>query len=307
MKATPDEIRRRAVAIPLAYLRTNYDDREGWLSLAELRRYGWEVELTTAEVYKTLKQMSAPVIHDRVRWVGEQGQQPTGKGIRLRKRLARRLWVFRFIPFVRMVGLMNSVAAGCASENSDIDIFVVAKSKRLWTVRLIALTVLTILGWRSRVADKTGRLSMDLFLSEDGLDLSNSGVPVDYLTAYWVADFTPVIYAEKFREFWAANRWMKDKLPIAYRSPRQWDDEVEMRPAVLTKFVEWLLRGRWGNRVERMSKARQMKKVQKNIERFVVVGGAPGLVLATDTIVKIHFDDSKRDRINQAIEHALAD
>lgn len=307
MKATQETNLRQAVATPLAYLGANYENREGWLSLTELRRYVWGKDLTVAQLHKIIHQLPVTVVHDRVRWVGLSGAQPTGRGFRLRKRLMRKLWVFRLIPFVRMVGVMNSLAAGCVAEDSDIDIFVVTKAGRLWTVRAMTLALLVLFGMRARAEDKAGRLSVDLFVSEDGLDLSQSGAPVDYLLAYWVSDFTPVLYPEKFRELWAANRWVKDFLPVAYRSPRQWgEDTTSVRPSGMAKLLEWCLESRLGDVVERWTKGGQMRRIDKNVKRFAAEGGGGGLLIVNDKVVKIHFDDAKRHRINQAVGDVLA-
>jgi len=306
MKATQEQA-RAAVLAPLSYLEANYPERRGWLSLAELRRYLWKAELANEEMEHLVHRLPVHYEDRRIQWRGSSGIVMTDPQPRLWTSLSRRLWVFRLIPFVCMVGVMNSLAAGCATNDSDIDLFVVAKTGRLWMVRAITLAMLTMLGLRTKVDGKQGRLSVDLFVSEAGMDLSSVGLPMDYLLAYWVADFTPVLYPERFRELWVANRWLKDFLPVAYRAPRQWAGaEAGAKPMFVTRIAEWTLRGRMGDVLEQSLKSRQLLKIQKNTLKFNSEQINPAVVITTDEVVKIHFDDAKRTKINQSVASALA-
>ncbi len=49
-----------------------------------------------------------------------------------------------------MVALCNSRAMGEADENSDIDLFIIAKKGNLWTTRFIVTFITTLLGVRRR-------------------------------------------------------------------------------------------------------------------------------------------------------------
>lgn len=49
-----------------------------------------------------------------------------------------------------MVALCNSRAMGEAEENSDIDLFIIAKKGNLWTARLIVTFLTALLNVRRR-------------------------------------------------------------------------------------------------------------------------------------------------------------
>lgn len=65
-----------------------------------------------------------------------------------RHRLVIRL--LGFFPQILLVALCNSRAMGEAGENSDIDLFIIAKKGNLWTVRFIVTALTTLLGVRRR-------------------------------------------------------------------------------------------------------------------------------------------------------------
>lgn len=70
------------------------------------------------------------------------------KNFPFRHRLALRL--LELFPQILLIGLCNSRAMGEADENSDIDLFIIAKKENLWTVRFIVTILTSILGVRRR-------------------------------------------------------------------------------------------------------------------------------------------------------------
>jgi len=60
------------------------------------------------------------------------------------------LFLFSFFPQIQMVALCNSRAMGEADENSDIDLFIIAKKGNLWTARLIVTFITVLLNVRRR-------------------------------------------------------------------------------------------------------------------------------------------------------------
>lgn len=70
------------------------------------------------------------------------------KNFPFRHRLALRL--LELFPQILLIALCNSRAMGEADENSDIDLFIIAKKGNLWTVRFIVTILTSILGVRRR-------------------------------------------------------------------------------------------------------------------------------------------------------------
>ena len=55
------------------------------------------------------------------------------------------------MPFVRMVALSGSLAHRNADREADLDLFLVTKPGRVWSVTLTALIVARLLGWRRQL------------------------------------------------------------------------------------------------------------------------------------------------------------
>lgn len=75
------------------------------------------------------------------------------------------------IPFVRFVGLNGSLARGCATKESDIDLIIIACPNRVYTVRFFATAILVLTRWRRRPRSVAGKICLNCFLSEDHLNI----------------------------------------------------------------------------------------------------------------------------------------
>jgi predicted nucleotidyltransferase len=60
------------------------------------------------------------------------------------------LRLLELFPQILLIALCNSRAMGEADENSDIDLFIIAKKGNLWTTRFIVTTLTSMLGIRRR-------------------------------------------------------------------------------------------------------------------------------------------------------------
>ncbi|MCX6743503.1 MAG: hypothetical protein NT116_04670, partial [Candidatus Parcubacteria bacterium] len=56
--------------------------------------------------------------------------------------------LFKLLPFIKLVAVCNSLAFSNAKEESDIDFFIIVTKGRLWSVRLVLICLITILGLR---------------------------------------------------------------------------------------------------------------------------------------------------------------
>ena len=64
---------------------------------------------------------------------------------------ARALAFVRKMPFVRMVALSGSLAHMNAEGGADLDLFVVTRPARVWSVMVTALVVARLMGWRRQL------------------------------------------------------------------------------------------------------------------------------------------------------------
>lgn len=121
--------------------------------------------------------------------------------------------ILKFVPFLKQVGVCNSITMGVAGDGSDIDLFVVSKPNRVYLVRFWMVLLFHILGKR-RYGDKIeGRFCLSFFVDENHIDMSDIMIEDDYYFQFWVQNIWWLLDNEEFLSNWRNI----NKLPYTQR------------------------------------------------------------------------------------------
>lgn len=128
----------------------------------------------------------------------------------------RYLRILSKIPWVRMIGISGSVAAFNASEDDDIDLFIITATKRLWLARTVDWFLLNLLRVRRNASSSNvnNKLCVNYYLAEDQLGLENR----DVFTANEIARLIPIHDKGVYKYFINSNSWVKNHLGNFWRS-----------------------------------------------------------------------------------------
>ncbi len=271
---------------------------ERTLTLKQLRRYLWGTEIDLSELPELLRRLKVQpedfVFNNRQAEVSQKFWEFVKRNV---------FWL-RFIPFIQFVGVMNSLAHGAVTEGSDIDLFLVTKKNRLWTARGLLMLWLAILGLRAKGKNKACKFSPEFFVDESMLNLESLASANPYVAAFWFADFVPILNSDYFERLWRANSWLKLKLPVAYKSPNLKPEfEKEKGPNFLGRFLEVILGGVLGDRIEAWARGRQINVIERNL---AVIGVKPTYIVEHN-IVKIHFNDLWPEQVERRIAEFLGE
>lgn len=120
------------------------------------------------------------------------------------------------IPTVFFVGVSGSLAMSNAGKADDIDLFIITKTNRLFTTRLMVLLLLEKMGIRRKRNEKyvDNKICVNLLIDE-----SEFIWPIrqrDVYTAHEIAQLIPLFDREQtYERFLLANPWVKKFLPNA--------------------------------------------------------------------------------------------
>lgn len=127
------------------------------------------------------------------------------------------LWTLRFValcPYVEVVALCNSLPLQNTSIGGDIDMFIIAKSGRLWIARFWVVLFLKIFRLRPTPEDKMDRLCPSFFIADDFLNLEKYQIGNDIYLRFWCATVLPVYGRDLFIELWKKEQtWLKRYIP----------------------------------------------------------------------------------------------
>lgn len=174
-----------------------------------------------------------------------------------RAEASRRLWqqarrfghVLRCLPFVELVAVTGSLAVDNADDGDDVDLMLVVRPGRLWSVRALAIVV-------ARLARLLGgaRLCPNYLVASTNLALRQQ----DLFVAHELFQMVPLHGAETYRRLLAENAWARVLLPNA--EPRA--VPADPPPAFPRRLAEWLLGGAVGEWIERWEARRKIARFQ---------------------------------------------
>lgn len=119
--------------------------------------------------------------------------------------------VLKPVPWIKMMAVTGDVAAGNADKKSDIDMLLVADSKRIWLSRALSLLFLQIFGQRVNAKAKRfkNRVCLNMFIPDNGLEQAH-----DLFVANEIARMKVLWRKDNmYQRFLLANSWVEKFLP----------------------------------------------------------------------------------------------
>lgn len=125
------------------------------------------------------------------------------------KKLERVVWLMRFFPFVRMVGITGGLAMKNANFSSDWDLLIVTKYGKIWTSRTIITIALHLLGQRRHAKHVADRVCLNFFVTNESLEV----ITKDLFSANEYMFMFPLYGWELYHKFQIKNQWIKHMKP----------------------------------------------------------------------------------------------
>lgn len=199
------------------------------------------------------------------------------------------------VPFLTGIAAVNTLPIGAARRDSDIDVLLVARAGRLYTMRFIAVALATVFGLYRSGTHVADRLCLSFSVSDRALGMAPlAKAGGDPYLQFWAANVHVVAERGRvFDAFWRANAPLLAALPNARlrRLPHL------ARPlrvlALLRDLAERLLAGSLGDRVERWSRDFQMRRFAANTGSRARRGGTD--VVITEDMLKFHERDRREE------------
>ncbi len=213
------------------------------------------------------------------------------KKMRVARRAARLL---SFVPFLNAIFLCNSVAAGTATEKSDIDFLIIVTPGRLWLVRVLVNFVLRITGMRTYGLKLANRVCLSFFVDEKSLDFSDlRSTEEDIHFAYWLHQTVPLFDPYYlWRKFINLNQWTVRYLPYVRNNKA-------ILPIVLLSNGKRIWRRMWeriwtgwyGDLLERQAESLGRQKMKLSLKEKAEAEGKD--VVLSKRVIKLHEDDRR--------------
>lgn len=200
-------------------------------------------------------------------------------------------WVFRLVPFIKMVAICNTLAFGSSKAKSDIDFFVITKRGRMFTARLLLTFLCQILGIRRHGKNIAQRFCLSFFISEEDLKLTPILLqPLDIYMLFWMRSLKVLFGSDMLEHFINENPWYKKHFPDLPQSHLKFSREKSWLTSI-QKFLEKILSGRLGDFLENKLEQWQIKRASN---KKGYLANASGTVIS-HTMLKFHDNDRREE------------
>jgi len=222
--------------------------------------------------------------------VAERGRREA-RSIAFLERHALVLQLIAAIPYTRLVALSGSVAHLNLEPNGDLDLFVITKGPRVWTVTVAVLVLAKLLHRRRAVC-------ANFILADSHLTLEQP----DLFTANQVIHLRPLIGADTLAAFVAANPFVRRTYPnaIATLAPLSRERAGSRVLAVVKSALEVVLRV-----PSPFVEAICRRLYAAHLRRKAPSWRSPDQVRLRSDYLKLHTQ-SHRERVMQRFEDTLA-
>ena len=197
-------------------------------------------------------------------------------------------WLFGHLPWIDGLAICNSLSWCHTNQDSDIDLFIIAKPGRVWSVRL--LTTLPVMLLRQRPGEgKLDPICLSFFSTPVAFDFSKLKIgSADPYLAYWCQSLVPLVSRGAWQaKFNLANAWLREVLPNA---------NPVMRASRFRLEAPW--HWPWLPVSEALLKQLQTDKLPPAIRELM---NKDTRVVVNDQMLKFHEQDS-RDLIRYTLE-----
>lgn len=210
------------------------------------------------------------------------------------------LFLFSLFPQIQMVALCNSRAMGGADENSDIDLFIIAKKRNLWIARFIVTAIASVFGVRRRnthwlekwnpeyIKRTKNRFCLSFFITEDAMSLESICLqPDDPYLDRWVYTLIPLVNKNATYEHFMEANWVEPNYSFINPSWRLFLMKLGNIFGFLS-FFENLIKKLW---------------LPRTLKTYYMLGKPWGVVIS-DTMLKFHDNDQRENyRASKLLHH----
>jgi hypothetical protein len=217
----------------------------------------------------------------------------TNKKYKLALRAVR---VFKYLPFIKLVAVCNSLSINNAKAESDIDLFIITETNRIWLTRLLLMAVTFILGLRAPKDKAKDKICLSYYITTDHLDISDTRILNDDIhLIIWLAGFVPIYEREDYyAKFIQANSWLKKYLPNW--QPGQTGYRRRLEHHSISKFIhqlgEFFGQREYGDYFDYQAKRLQQKFMSQHKKDMAV--RQKNWVIIQDDILKFHLNDRRQ-------------
>jgi len=198
----------------------------------------------------------------------------------------------KWIPWIRLVWIWNSVAMNHAWDNSDIDLFIVSSNNRLWTVRILVTFIFFIKWLRKNSKNHAWKVCLSFFCSVSGMNFKEIALKDDIYLYFWSIYMKPILdYNNTYDKFIKKNSSWIDFENHQEQINNNKEYIIYKKEFKNNKTKIW-------NLIEKFLKYFLLKRSLKKKEKL----WNPYGIIINDNMLKFHNNDKRKEIISEVLK-----
>lgn len=198
--------------------------------------------------------------------------------------------IIKWVPWLKMIWIWNSISMNTSSKNSDIDLYIVTKNNRLWLARIIITSIFYILWVRKNSKNHSWRFCLSFFSTINWMDFSSFSIENDIYLYFWITYFKPILDYDnthdlfiKKNESWANFSLYKDIIKNNKKFIKFKKNNISLKKSNIIFNTIW-------NIFEKIIKKIFITKTLKNYNKI----WKPYWIIINDDLLKFHNSDIRK-------------
>jgi len=206
------------------------------------------------------------------------------------KKLGKIAKKIKNVPFIKGIFVSGSLSISNSTKDSDIDLLIIVKKGRIFTVRFFLTLLLNLIGERRKQKEKAQKICLNHYLTDESLEVQYPSL----YKAYTYLHLLPILNKDNiFERFRKENSWIKNYIlftGLTFRAPFTLE-----KLSKFGTFLEKKLSGSFGDFLEKKLKKAQIKRKEKKYPR----GIEKGRVILEDNLIELHPNSPEEKILNQ--------
>ena len=182
------------------------------------------------------------------------------------KKARKIFWIMQVVPFSKLVMGSGSFSLGNTRKDSDIDLMIVAKKGRIWTVRTFFTLLTSFLRVRRHKNKTEDKICLNHYITDKSLRIPFESIYTAHLYCHILSVYNSEEDRKLFRKFQEENKWMKKYLESYEFSNLEGFRSIKRNKILsfVSKLFEFILSGKIGDYFERTMSEIQTKRIKKD-------------------------------------------
>ena len=182
------------------------------------------------------------------------------------KKARKIFWIMQVVPFSKLVMGSGSFSLGNTRKDSDIDLMIVAKKGRIWTVRTFFTLLTSFLRVRRHKNKTEDKICLNHYITDKSLRIPFESIYTAHLYCHILSVYNSEEDRKLFRKFQEENKWMKKYLESYEFSNLEGFRSIKRNKILnsISKLFEFILSGKIGDYFEKKMSEIQTKRIKKD-------------------------------------------